>query len=107
MTTPTESEITAKMESAGVTRAWAIIMLQEPEYTEADYRADYERMREETDEGFTGAWALSLSGLPCYAATPELAEARAARMDAPQPSGDLDFTLDDVPEIPYDSDRPQ
>jgi hypothetical protein len=99
MTTPTESEITAKMQSAQVTRAWAIIMLQEPVYTEADYRADYERMKRETDE-FTGAWATSTSGIQCYAATPALAEARAARMDADYQAVP-DFTLDDVEEIPY------
>jgi len=103
MTAPTEAEITAKMQSAGVTRAWAIIMLQEPEYTEADYHADYERMREETDEGFTGAWAMSLSGIRVYAATQELAEARAARMDADYQPLVPDFELSDIPEIPYDA----
>ena len=94
MTTPTEAEIAAKMKSAGVTRAWAIIMLQKLEYTEADYRADYERMKRETAPGFTGAWAMSLSGIQCYAATPELAEARAERMEQPQPLVD-----DDEPEV--------
>ena len=71
-----EDAIQDCMTRNGVSRAWAVIMLEPPpQFSEADYSADYERMRRESYAGFTGEWALEVKN----------------------------FTLDDVPEIPYDN----
>ncbi len=58
-----EAEIQDCMARNGVSRAWAIIMLEPaPQLSDEDYRADYERMRRESPAGFSGEWALDASG---------------------------------------------
>jgi hypothetical protein len=105
---PTEEMIKDCMNRNHVTRSWAILMTEAPPEPMPEQRqADYERMQREAPEGFTGAWAVSLSGHPCYAATPELAEKRAAEMerdydlleDEPEPSACGNYPADEVQDM--------
>ncbi len=90
-----------------VTLAWAatVLMLEETPDTRTpeQLRAQHEREERESAGDFSGYWVVSLSGVPIVAATPELAEARAAEIerdyDSDESEASGDYTADEVAEM--------